>query len=160
MKKDIEYYMRLPYKIELHRIGPEEGGGFLAEIPDLGRLSTNAWGETVAEAYDMLEEIKRSNIEDMLAQGMEVPEPKEEKTYSGRINLRMPPSLHRALAETALRENVSLNSCINNLLHRALGANDALQSFHDAFLEEFRVFHIPDSPARSIPAKEKKKSTA
>lgn len=128
MKKDINYYMELPYKIELHRISPDEGGGFIAEVPDLGRLSTNAWGKTADDALSMLEEIKRDNIEDLLAQGLDVPEPQGEKIYSGRTNLRMSPSLHQELAEKAERENVSLNALINNLIHYALGGERALQA--------------------------------
>jgi predicted RNase H-like HicB family nuclease len=118
MKKDIEYYMGLPYKVELHHVKPSEGGGFILEIPELGRLSTNAWGATLDEAYTMLEEVKRANIEDMLAQRLEIPEPQVEKIYSGRVNLRMSPSLHRALADLAGQEGISLNATINNLLHQ------------------------------------------
>ena len=106
MKKDIDYYMKLPYKIELHRVSTDEGGGFILEIPELGRLSTNAWGATLDEAYIMLEEIKRANIEDMLTQRIEIPEPQEEIFYSGRVSQRMGTSLHKSLTDFAEQEKI------------------------------------------------------
>lgn len=42
----------------------------------------------------------------------------EDDTYSGKLLLRMPKSLHRRLAEEADRENVSLNQYIVSLLSR------------------------------------------
>ena len=107
MKKDINYYMKLPYKIELQHISPEEGGGFILEIPELGRLSTNAWGATLDEAYIMLEEIKRANIEDLLARNIEIPEPQEEKIYTGRANPRIGQSLRKPPADLAEREKIA-----------------------------------------------------
>jgi predicted HicB family RNase H-like nuclease len=148
MKKKIDYYMNLPYKIELYLVPSDEGGGIFLEIPELGRLSTNAWGATFDDACAMLDKIKRRNIEDMLEQGLEIPEPlKEEKNYSGHINLRLSPSLHHALAEMAKKENISQNALINNLLHQSLGANGAYQHFYDSLIEGFkdlRVFRVPD----------------
>ena len=40
---------------------------------------------------------------------------------SGRLLLRMPPTLHQALAEMATREGVSLNLLIVTLLARSVG---------------------------------------
>ena len=34
MKKDIDYYLNLPYKIELNQIPQSEGGGFCARMPE------------------------------------------------------------------------------------------------------------------------------
>lgn len=116
MNKDLEYYMNLQYKTELRELSDEEGGGFIVENPELGRLSTNAWGETVEDALLMLKEIRRSNIKDLLQKGMEVPEPQGERTYSGRINLRMPPTLHQDLVVMAEEQKTSLNQLINNIL--------------------------------------------
>jgi predicted HicB family RNase H-like nuclease len=45
----------------------------------------------------------------------------EERTYSGKVNLRMPRSLHRDLARRAEEEGVSLNQFMVVVLARAVG---------------------------------------
>jgi predicted HicB family RNase H-like nuclease len=44
-----------------------------------------------------------------------------ERTYSGKVNLRMPRSLHRDLARRAEEEGVSLNQFMVVALARAVG---------------------------------------
>jgi antitoxin HicB len=44
-----------------------------------------------------------------------------ERTYSGKVNLRMPRSLHRDLARRAEDEGVSLNQFMVVALARAVG---------------------------------------
>ena len=44
-----------------------------------------------------------------------------ERTYSGKVNLRMPKSLHRDLARRAEEEGVSLNQFMVVTLARAVG---------------------------------------
>jgi antitoxin HicB len=104
--KDVEYYMSLPYKIELT---PEEDGGFSASIPDL--KGCVAFGETVAEAYQIITEVKQNWIEIALEQGWQIPEPFPEqiKEYSGRFVVRIPRYLHRELAQMAQMEGTTLN---------------------------------------------------
>ena len=45
----------------------------------------------------------------------------DEKAYSGKVNLRMPRSLHRDLARRAEEEGVSLNQFMVVALARAVG---------------------------------------
>lgn len=109
-KKELDYYMNLPYKVE---ISPEEdGAGFNASIPDL--KGCVAFGETVEEAYQTITEVKQTWIEIALERGWQIPGPivEEFKEYSGRFNLRLPRSLHRKLAELAEAENTSLNQLV------------------------------------------------
>jgi antitoxin HicB len=113
-KRDLQYFMALPYKIE---IAPtEDGTGFTARIPDL--KGCIAYGETVEEAYEMVADVKQAWIEIALEEGWAIPEPSEEeiKEYSGRFNVRLPRYLHRSLAETAEVEDTSLNQLVVALL--------------------------------------------
>ncbi len=109
-KKELDYYMNLPYKVE---ISPEEdGAGFNASIPDL--KGCVAFGETVEEAYQTITEVKQTWIEIALERGWQIPGPivEEFKEYSGRFNVRLPCFLHRKLAELAEAENTSLNQLV------------------------------------------------
>jgi hypothetical protein len=54
-------------------------------------------------------------------EGKEVPDPKSAPSYSGRLLLRMPQTLHAELARVAERERVSLNQFITDVLSGALG---------------------------------------
>jgi antitoxin HicB len=113
--KDLEYYINLPYRIVLH---PSPEGGYAVEIPELpGCLSQ---GETLQEALEMIEDAKRCWIADALERNEQVPEPADDK-YSGRILVRAPKSLHRALAEKAKEEGASLNQYIVFQLSKAVG---------------------------------------
>lgn len=112
--KNLDYYMNLPYTTEVIELSTEDGGGVVLCHPELGRLSANAWGETYEEARAMLTEIKKGIFERCLSEGLPIPEPKREdlQEYSGKMLLRMPRSLHKAVTETAEAEGQSINAYI------------------------------------------------
>jgi predicted HicB family RNase H-like nuclease len=118
MKKTIEYYMGLNYPIEISRLSQEDGGGYYACIPQLGRYAFQGDGETIEEAMKELEISKRIMFEELLCQHVEIPEPKneDETEYSGKFIVRLPKSLHRSLAVRAAEESVSLNQFVATLL--------------------------------------------
>ncbi len=64
MEKTLEYYMALPYVIEITPIRDTLGGGFSATIPQLGRLAMAGDGETVDEALADLENVKRERFKE------------------------------------------------------------------------------------------------
>ncbi len=101
MKKDITYYMHLPYKLEIVE-DPEQG--YAAKYPELPGCIT--CGETISDTVSMAEEAKRMWLEACLEDGIEIPEPMK---YSGQFKLRLPKTLHQELAETAELEGVSMN---------------------------------------------------
>ena len=116
MTKDLQYYMGLPYRVVLH---PADEGGYVVEIPELTGCLSQA--ETLEDALIMLEDAKITWLETALEDGIEILEPaKSSGDYSGKLNIRIPKSLHRTLAERARDEKVILNQYI--LYHLARGA--------------------------------------
>lgn len=85
----------------------------VAEFPSLSWLAT-----TQVEALRGLEALVLSAVEDLNISGEEVPEPLADRTYSGRVNLRVSTATHRKLAAEALRHGKSLNSYATELLER------------------------------------------
>jgi predicted HicB family RNase H-like nuclease len=83
----------------------------IAEFPSLSWLAASQ-----IEALRGLEAVVISVIEDMLASGEDVPEPLADRTYSGRVNLRVDPAIHRKLATEALKHGTSLNAYAARLL--------------------------------------------
>ncbi|SFQ97897.1 type II toxin-antitoxin system HicB family antitoxin [Desulfoscipio geothermicus] len=116
MKKGLSYYLNLLYNIQLH---PSPDGGYAVSIPELpGCISQ---GMTIEEALSNIEDAKKCWIESALEDGVEIPEPTKDTDYSGKLVVRMPKSLHSALARRAKEENVSLNQFINYQLARGIG---------------------------------------
>jgi len=68
-----------------------------------------------AKTVDELEKAFKDSINDYLEWCVERGE-KPEKTYSGKIHVRMKPSLHAHLALEAAKNGISLNQLINKKL--------------------------------------------
>ena len=103
--KTIEYYMNLPYRLEL--VPDTDEGGFVASYPELRGCLTS--GETAEAALKNALDCKREWLAAALEDGYEIPEPTSDDEYSGQFKLRLPKSLHRALAENSKREGISMN---------------------------------------------------
>jgi predicted HicB family RNase H-like nuclease len=125
--KTIDYYMALPYRMEI--IPDADEGGFTAWYPDLPGCLTcsESMDGIIANANDA----KRAWIEAALEDGIDIAEPSEEQPlseFSGKFKLRLPKSLHRSLSVNAKREGISMNQYCIYLLSK----NDAIQSSGNA----------------------------
>lgn len=105
--KDLNHYLSLPYTLVIKPMDDESGRYYYGTYLELDGCQSH--GETVEELLCNLEEAKHGWLEVKLEHGDPIPVPKAEGDYSGKINLRMPKSLHRQLAIEAELENVSLN---------------------------------------------------
>ena len=112
----VKKYMKKPYRIEIE---PDPEGGYVAWIKELPGCLT--YGETLEEVLKMLNEAKELYIETAIKRGKKLPEPLAERNFSGRLLLRLPPSLHKKLVELAQEEGISLNSFILKLISYAMG---------------------------------------
>lgn len=79
-------------------------------------------GSTADEAIDNLDEAIAAVVEVMLDDGVRVPDPLEEREYSGKLVLRIPPSLHRAVALQSQIDGISINRLLSNAVAAALAA--------------------------------------
>ena len=73
----LEYYLNLPYKIEVEPIPEKDGGGFIARLPELGRYAVAGSGDTAKEAIQNMNKIKEILLKEWLEEGVSIPEPKE-----------------------------------------------------------------------------------
>jgi len=108
MMKTIDYYMDLPYRMEI--IPDAEEGGYTAKFPDLPGCLTCA--ETINDLMVSAEDAKRTWLAAAIENGIEIAEPAEEQDlsdFSGQFKLRMPKSLHRSLSVNAKKEGISMN---------------------------------------------------
>ena len=117
-EKNLDYYAKLPYDIVITS-SPE--GGYVATIPDLPGCITQ--GDTRLEVLEMIEDAKICWLEAALDMGQSIDEPDFDK-YNGRLNLRIPKSLHRKLAESAKREGVKINQLAIYLMASGIGERE------------------------------------
>lgn len=79
----------------------------VAEFPSLG-----AHGNTIESALAEIQKVVRLVLKDLSENGEEIPKPFGKRKFTGKINVRMPEDLHRALAIQAAQQGVSLNQLI------------------------------------------------
>ena len=128
MKKDLAYYMSLPYRVEIIKDMDEEG--YAAFIPELKGCITT--GVTEEDALESLKDAKAVWLSSALEDGDAIPEPDIMKEYSGEFKLRMPKSLHRLLMEKAREEGVSMNQYCVALLAEGFGMQSQKSGTHRA----------------------------
>ena len=116
MDKDLEYYMNLPYRVEV--VEDKEEGGYALRCSELNGCVTAA--PTIETGFQLLEDAKREWFSACLEDGIAIPEPSRAEDYSGQFKLRLPKSLHRLLAQRSSEEGVSMNQYCVYLLSKGL----------------------------------------
>lgn len=117
--KTIDYYMHLPYKLEI--VPDPYEGGYAARYPELPGCITV--GETLESVIQNATDAKKAWLEAAMEDGAPIAEPALDDNYSGQFKLRIPKSLHRSLAAHSKEEGVSMNQYCVYLLSK----NDALE---------------------------------
>lgn len=148
MTNTLEFYLNLPYRVEIMPLSEEDGGGFMASIPQLGRKALCADGPTIQEAVNRLREIQKERFATYLEEGTPIPEPEPDiDEYSGRFVVRIPKYLHRELALRAKENNVSLNQFVSSLLAGGL-QREVGHALTEKLIEErtVRVSNRPSPP--------------
>lgn len=126
--KDFGYYMNLNYPIKYWN----DDDGFFIEIPDLPGCMT--FCEELNQINETAEDAKKSWISSRLERGLEVPEPRNEEDFSGKILLRLTKSLHRSLSNQAKRERISLNQYMLGLL----SSSSSLKEIENRLIEKIK----------------------
>ncbi|WP_053615749.1 type II toxin-antitoxin system HicB family antitoxin [Nocardiopsis sp. NRRL B-16309] len=78
--------------------------GTVAELPSLSWV-----GDDRTEAFEGIQGLATSVVDEMTDSGEEAPEAIADRTYSGKFMVRIPPEQHRQLALEAAEQHVSLN---------------------------------------------------
>lgn len=97
------------YPIELRPLSVEDGGGWLASLPDLPGCMAD--GLTPEQAIHELADAATSWIDTARVHGDGIPEPGS-AALSGRMTLQLPRSLKARLQAKARAEGVSLDTLV------------------------------------------------
>ncbi len=101
-----EYTYRVQYS-------PEDRAfiGLVEEFPGL-----SAFANTLEEAVKEIQTVLVEGLQLLAERGEQIPEPLSRRKYTGKLVLRLTPSLHQRLAAEALRKGVSLNEYVKERL--------------------------------------------
>lgn len=117
---ELDEFIGKTYRVVLSPISPEDGGGWLAEVPDLPGCMSD--GVTVEEALSSLQDAKKAWFFVAKKRGQAIPDPTAPvEEFSGKFTLRLPKSLHRELSLAAEREGISLNQYVLSLISFGFG---------------------------------------
>ena len=119
-QRTLDEYLDLPYGIVVTHDRDDDGAeGYVAEVRELpGCISQ---GDSPEDAVRNVYDAMAGWISVALEDGKEIPEPRDEASFSGRFLLRLPSGLHAELARQAEAEGVSLNQYVTTMLAGAAG---------------------------------------
>lgn len=104
------------YEFRMYRAQVEDHVFWVAESKILNGCS--AQGDTAQEAYSALESAEQDWLETAKELGWDIPDipVRELKVYSGKVALRISPMVHKAAAEYAEEQGISLNQYIGDAI--------------------------------------------
>ncbi|SRR6266705_319184 len=103
----------------LYTVGwSEDDEAYVARVAEFPSLA--AHGNTQDAALRSVQQVVRAVLKDMTRSREPIPQPLGKRSFSGRLNVRMPSYLHRYLAIEAAQQSVSLNQLINLKLEAPL----------------------------------------
>ncbi|GMV35804.1 MAG: hypothetical protein AMXMBFR61_03120 [Fimbriimonadales bacterium] len=110
------------YTIKVTPLPASDGGGFEAIYEELASTAAG-YGETPAAAVDALRELAENGLSDEPLDSMPAPRTHAPwASYSGRVTLRLPKTLHARLDRLADEQGVSLNQLMVQALQSAADA--------------------------------------
>jgi antitoxin HicB len=116
--KNVEQYLEMPYHVSVVRGDDANDAPWAASVEELPDCTAS--GTTPEQAVERVRRLMMSWIGEALEADRAIPEPRQERTPSGRLLVRMPRTLHAELARTADVEGVSLNQLITSALSSAV----------------------------------------
>ncbi len=113
MIKKLDFYLQQKYKLVIKE---DDDGSYYAEYPDLkGCMSI---GESIEDVTYSIRDAKVAWLETAIENDLDIPLAKTDNDYSGSFRLRIPKSLHKALADEAKHEGISMNQYCLYLLSK------------------------------------------
>jgi predicted HicB family RNase H-like nuclease len=111
--------VHLPYQPEDYAYSvmwSEADQAYIGRVVEFASLAAHA--PSPIAALQEITDVVRYVLEDLAESGEEIPPPLSKRPFSGKLHLRMPEDLHRALAIEAAQQHVSLNQWITLKLAR------------------------------------------
>ena len=126
--------------------------GYEITFPELPGCVTQV--DSLDDVNTKIRQVKRTWITALLESGYQIPEPRDNVEFSGRILLRCSSALHRALVEMAALEGTSLNQLLVQASSQLLGFKQAKSMAKSVAEEMAEAFGRMKKHAQSFYARE------
>ncbi len=114
-KKDLEYYLNLPWSYTIETDTDNEGNRiFILSVNELPGVKTDA--PTLAEAEKNIKEAMIGALNLYIKHEEEIPEPINLTDFKGGIAYRTTPERHFTIAKEAQKQQKSLSKIIDHLV--------------------------------------------
>ena len=136
---------KLDYRFKAFQIEGEDGFEWGVEFIDVPNVVGG--GDTVEEAYYEARENLDIYFDYLKEEGKPIPLPSKEpsnETYSGKLVLRLSKSNHAKIAELAEKENISINSLLNELITEGI-ANRANKKAVNQLINDLENEYVKDN---------------
>ncbi|OGO42838.1 MAG: hypothetical protein A2Z05_03005 [Chloroflexi bacterium RBG_16_60_22] len=128
MKDDIqsklENYIDQEYSFILERHNDSDKPYYSLRAIELEGCMTT--GDTIEEVARDIQDAMLEWLQLNIKLGRAIPKPLKSRHYSGKVMLRMPPTLHQSLMFRAAEQGVSLNQYLVASLSRTLGYEEGV----------------------------------
>jgi predicted HicB family RNase H-like nuclease len=128
MKDDIqskvENYLNQKYAFLIERQEDGEKPYYSLRVLEFEGCMTT--GDTIEEVARDIQDAMREWLQLNIKLGRVIPKPIKSRRYSGKVMLRMPPTLHESLMFRAAEQGVSLNQYLIVSLSRNLGCEEGI----------------------------------
>ncbi len=95
-----------------------EDGGYVVRFLEFPGIAAD--GDTLEEAWEEATVAVTGAIEAMISRSQSVPEPIADRSFSGRMQIRIPPPLHEEVTGLAAVEGISLNRWLSQVVADAV----------------------------------------
>ena len=130
--KSLEFYKSLEYDIVIKREELDGEKWYVAYCNELGMAACHGIGDTREEAVNSYLEEKDAFLELLYSRGEAIPEPSPaDNSYSGIFSVRTSPWLHSLIANQAKKNDVSINSYLNQILAYCVGQEAMCERFDE-----------------------------
>ena len=124
----------------------EDDGGYSASVLELPGCFTS--GDTAEETMELLDEAIEMWVAVELEDGHDIPPPSSAVEYSGRLTLRLLPSIHERAALLAEHEGASLNRYLANAISYYVGLDSPQLQLERAQSERTALVAVREEPGR------------
>ncbi len=116
--REVKHKQTKPFKYRVDIAWSDEDGCYVVRVPELSGCVTD--GATIEEAAANATEAIEVFLETLDVQGRPRPPVLSERSFSGKVPLRISPELHRDLTARAMIEELSLNQFIERKLKKVV----------------------------------------
>lgn len=111
--------MSLRYPITVQELEPGSGVKYFVCIPQLGSAAVNGIGDTLDEAMECLNSVKRDIFESFIENNVTIPEPEDDEDLNTHsMTIKIPTELMHYLFKSVVLSKIHIGDLISSVLRK------------------------------------------